>query len=106
MNAKAPRSNSDEGGEFRRECLSPQEAANRWGFSESAVLRWIREGRIAAVRFGRDIRISRRTVVEISEKGLPPPPPPACPTPPAAKRTYLLLRKALLLHGQLLPQNG
>jgi len=72
MKSQAISDASFEGAEIRKEHFSPGEAAGVWGFSESAVLKWIREARVPVARFGRNLRISRKTLDEISERGLPP----------------------------------
>ena len=56
---------------IERRFLSPREAAAYLGVSESAVLRWVREGRITASRVGRCIRIDLRVLEKIGSKGLP-----------------------------------
>ena len=57
---------------IERRFLSPHEAAAYLGVSESAILRWIREGRMSASRIGRCIRIDLQVLDEIGSSGLPP----------------------------------
>jgi excisionase family DNA binding protein len=56
-----------------RRYRSPREAAAWFGVSESAILRWIREGRLEATKLGRTIRIDSKVLEKVGRHGLPPP---------------------------------
>lgn len=52
--------------------LRVKEAASRLDMTDQALYRWIGQGRIATIRFGRNIRISAEEVDRLALHGLQP----------------------------------
>jgi excisionase family DNA binding protein len=52
-----------------RELLTVREAARRLGLRESTVRAWLQQRRIEKVKLGRAVRIPRRTLEVLIERG-------------------------------------
>lgn len=51
-----------------RKCMSPEEVAQMYSVHKQTVWRWIREGRLSAVRIGRNYYVRPRDLDEMESK--------------------------------------
>lgn len=49
--------------------LSVQETADLFGVTKRTVFRWIKDGRIKAIKIGRTVRIKKSEIVRVMNEG-------------------------------------